>query len=50
MTIAVLTNQGVRDPSKIADKLLDVILPPLHAEPVDPERGGKPKPTPSANP
>ena len=47
VTIAVLTNQGVRDPSKIAERLLDVILPPLRGEPVDRERGGKPKPTPS---
>ena len=47
ITIAVLTNQGVRDPSKIAERLLDVILPPLRGEPVDGERGGKPQPTPS---
>jgi D-alanyl-D-alanine carboxypeptidase len=46
VTIAVLTNQGDRDPSNVAAKLLDVILPPLPAEPVDPERDGKPRPSP----
>lgn len=28
VTIAVLTNQGVADPSKVAERLLDVFLPP----------------------
>jgi D-alanyl-D-alanine carboxypeptidase len=47
VTIAVLTNQGVADPSKVADKLLDVILPTLPSIPGDTGIGsGKPKPTP----
>ena len=29
VTIAVLTNQGVKDPTKIAEALLKVVLPPL---------------------
>ena len=29
VTIAVLTNQGVKDPTKIAESLLRVVLPPL---------------------
>jgi D-alanyl-D-alanine carboxypeptidase len=47
VTIAVLTNQGVADPSRIATKLLDVILSPVPAEPIDPPEPDKPKPTPS---
>jgi CubicO group peptidase (beta-lactamase class C family) len=38
VAIAVLTNQGVNDPSKIAEALLKIVLPPL------------PKPSPSASP
>jgi CubicO group peptidase (beta-lactamase class C family) len=33
VTIAVLTNQSVRDPSKVATALLKVILPPLARKP-----------------
>ena len=29
VTIAILTNQGVKDPTKIAESLLTVVLPPL---------------------
>jgi CubicO group peptidase (beta-lactamase class C family) len=29
VAIAVLTNQGVKDPSKIAEALLGIVLPPL---------------------
>jgi hypothetical protein len=43
----VLTNQGVADPSRIATKLLDVILAPVPAEPIDPPGPEEPKPTPS---
>ena len=28
-TIAVLTNQGAKDPAKIAESLLKIVLPPL---------------------
>jgi D-alanyl-D-alanine carboxypeptidase len=38
VTIAVLTNQGVKDPAKIAEALLKIVLPPL------------PKPSASAKP
>lgn len=37
VTIAVLTNQGTQDPTKIAEALLKIVLPPL------------PKPSPSAS-
>jgi D-alanyl-D-alanine carboxypeptidase len=46
VTIAVLTNQSVKDPAKVATALLKVILPPLPtAKPVP---GAKPTPKPSA--
>ena len=47
VTIAVLTNQGDADPSRIATRLLDVILSPVPAVPIDPAGPDKPKPTPS---
>jgi CubicO group peptidase (beta-lactamase class C family) len=42
VTIAVLTNQGVKDPTKIAEALLKVVLPPLP--------GASPSPSGSAAP
>ena len=51
VTIAVLTNQGVADPAKVADRLLDVILPTVPSVPGVPgDGGGKPKPSPSPYP
>ena len=41
VTIAVLTNQSVADPARVATALLKVILPPLPEKP-----GTKPSPTP----
>ena len=42
VTIAVLTNQSVKDPARVATALLKVILPPLPA--------ASPKPSPSVKP
>ncbi len=36
VTIAVLTNQGVKDPAKIAEALLRIVLPPLPGPPEAP--------------
>ncbi len=41
VTVAVLTNQGVQDPARIAEGLLKLILPPL------PEPDASPSPTPA---
>jgi D-alanyl-D-alanine carboxypeptidase len=43
VTIAVLTNQGVKDPAKIAEGLLKLVLPPL-PRPVKPAPSATPAP------
>lgn len=43
LAIAVLTNQGVKDPARIAEALLKIVLPPLPAS----SSSAKPSPNPS---
>ena len=44
VTIAVLTNQGTKDPAKIAEPLLKLVLPPLPGPSASPKPKGSAKP------